>query len=152
MTTRILPLLLMAALAAGACASTTVSAGGGPDSPVSTSLPPGSGGLPGNGKPKMVTPQPGLQDVIPLTWIKAIPSADGKTLTVTFWGGPCMGVDHVGLDESPDAVTVSLYQGTPPDLVGSMCPEIAVLMAVRVPLSSPLGGRTVEDGAPAHRD
>jgi hypothetical protein len=57
-----------------------------------------------------------------------------------------MGVDHVDVDESPDAVTVSLTQGTPPSLVGSACPEIAMLMAVRVALSSPLGDRTLVDG------
>jgi hypothetical protein len=146
-TKRALPLLLVAALAAAACASTTVSAGGGPDSPVSTSLPPVSGGPPIAQKPKIVTPEPGLHDVTPLTWIKAIPSSDGRTLTVTFWGGPCMGIDHVGLDEAPDTVSVTLFQGTPPSLVGSACPEIAMLMAVRVPLSSPLGGRTVVDGS-----
>ena len=72
-----------------------------------------------------------------MTWIKAVPSSDGMTLTVWFWGGPCMGVDHVGLDETPDRVTVSLFQGTPPSLVGSACPEIAMLQAVRVSLSSP---------------
>jgi hypothetical protein len=52
----------------------------------------------------------------------------------------------VDVDESPDAVTVSLTQGTPPSLVGSACPEIAMLMAVRVALSSPLGDRTLVDG------
>jgi hypothetical protein len=71
------------------------------------------------------------------------------TLTVWFWGGPCMGIDHVGLDETPDQVTVSLFQGTPPTLVGSACPEIAMLQAVRVSLTSPLDGRTVVDGAPS---
>jgi hypothetical protein len=147
MTKRTLPLLLVAALAAAACASTTVSAAGGPDSPVSTSLPPASSGPPVGQKPKIVTTEPGLRDVTPLTWIKAIPSPDGRTLTVTFWGGPCMGIDHVGLDETPDSVTVTLYQGSPPSLVGSACPEIAMLMAVRVPISSPLDGRTVVDGS-----
>lgn len=140
-------MLLVAALTAAACASTTVSAAGGPDSPVSTSIPPGSGGPPAGQKPKVVTPQPGLQSVTPLTWIKAIPSSDGKTMTITFWGGPCMGIDHVGVDDASDAVTVTLYQGTPPSLVGSACPEIAMLMAVRVGLSSPLDGRTVVDGS-----
>jgi hypothetical protein len=147
MTKRTLPLLLTAALAAAACASTTVSAAGGPDNPVSTSVPPGSGAPAIVQKPKIVTAQPGLQNVTPLTWIKAIPSPDGRTLTVTIWGGPCMGVDHVGLDEAPDTVTVTLYQGTPPSLVGSACPEIAMLMAIRVPIPSPLEGRTVVDGS-----
>ena len=94
-----------------------------------------------------MTPEPGLQNVTPLTWIKAVPSSDGMTLVVRFWGGPCMGIDHVGLDVAPDSVDVTLYQGTPPSLVGSACPEIAMLMAVRVDLPSPLGDRTVVDGS-----
>jgi hypothetical protein len=146
MKKRILPLLLMAALAAAACA-TSATAGGGPDAPISTSVPPTSGPPPAQ-KPKIVAVTPGLHDVTPLTWIKAVPSSDGSTLTVWFWGGPCMGIDHVGLDETPDRVTVTLYQGTPPDLVGSACPEIAMLQAVRVALTSPLGDRTVGDGSP----
>ncbi len=147
MTTRTLPLLLVAALAAAGCASTTVSGGGGPDRPVSTSLPPVSGGPPVVQKPKIVTPEPGLRDVTPLTWLEAIPSSDGRTLTVTFWGGPCMGIDHVTVSEAPGTVTVTLYRGTPPSIVGTPCPDIAMLQAVRVSLSSPLGGRTVVDGS-----
>ena len=58
-------------------------------------------GPPPTQKPKIVTPQPGLQNVTPLTWIKAVLSSDGKTLTVRFWGGPCMGIDHAGVNEIP---------------------------------------------------
>jgi hypothetical protein len=146
MKKRILPLLLLAALAAAACA-TSNTAGGGPDAPISTSVPPASGPPPAQ-KPKIVDVTPGLQNVTPLTWIKAVPSSDGTTLTMWFWGGPCMGVDHVGVDETPDRVTVTLSQGIPPSLVGSACPEIAMLQAVRVALTSPLGDRTIVDGAP----
>jgi hypothetical protein len=146
MTRRALPLLLVAALAAVACATTSPSVAGGPDRPVSTSLPPTPSGPPITLKPKIVTAQPGLRNVVPLQWLQAMPSPDGRTLIVSFWGGPCMGVDHVDVDETPDTVTVSVYQGTPPSLAGSACPEIAMLMAVRVPLASPLGGRPVVDG------
>ena len=146
MNKRALPLLLVAALAAAACASTTVAAGNGPDSPISTSVPPGSG-TPPPGKPKFVTPQQGLQNVLPTTWIKAVPSRDGMTVAIWFWGSPCLGVvDPVKVDETPQKVTVTLSQGTPPSQVGSACIEIALLSAVRIQLQSPLGDRTVVDG------
>lgn len=145
MTKRTLPLLLVAAVLAAACAS-PVAAGGGSDGSISTTIPPASGS-PSKPRPKIVDPTPGLQNVLATSWIKAVPSADGMTLTVWFWGSPCLGVDHVDVKETPAKVAITLYQGTPPSMVGTACIEIAMLAAVRVTLSSPLGGRTVVDGS-----
>jgi hypothetical protein len=147
MTKRTLPLLLVAAFLAAACA-TSAASGGTPDSPISTHLPHASGPPPAQ-KPKFVSIQPGLLDLRPMPWIKAVPSADGTSVALWFWGGPCMGIDHVSVDEAADTVRITLFQGTPPSLQGSACPEIAMLQAVRVQLSSPLDGRTVVDGAPS---
>src|SRR5438876_11481352 len=69
MTKRTLPVLLLAAVLAAACAS-TASAGSRPDDPVSRSVPRRSGG-PATPRPKIVTPRPGLRDVVPTSWIKA---------------------------------------------------------------------------------
>jgi hypothetical protein len=96
-----------------------------------------------------MNPTPGLQNVLATSWIEAVPSADDMTLTVSFWGSPCLGVDHVDVNETPDRVAITLYQGTPPSMVGMACIEIAMLAAVRVDLSSPLGNRTVVDGSPS---
>jgi hypothetical protein len=145
MTKRTLPLLLLTAVFAAACASPAVTAAG-PDDTVSTSIPPGSGG-PSTPRPTIVTPTPGLQNVLATSWIKAVSSADGRTLSVWFWGSPCLGVDHVDVKETPDRVALTLYQGTPPSMVGMACIEIAMVAAVRVDLSSPLGDRTVVDGS-----
>jgi len=145
MTKRTLPVLLLAVVLAAACAS-TASAGSRLDDPVSRSVPRRSGG-PATPRPKIVTPRPGLRDVVPTSWIKAVPS-DGVILTVWFWGSPCLGVDHVDVNETPDRVAITLYQGTPRSLMGSACPEIAMLAAVRVTLSSSLGDRMVVDGSP----
>ncbi|HXY73488.1 MAG TPA: hypothetical protein VEM41_13200 [Actinomycetota bacterium] len=144
MNTKTLPLVLVL-LALTACAkAATPGAGGG--GVTSTTVPPGSGGLvPAH--PKIVTPSPGLVDVRPTAFSKATPSADGMTLTVDFWGSPCLGIDHVNVKEATSTVTVTLYQGTLPSTVGSACPDIAMLEAVVVQLSSPLGNRTVVDGA-----
>jgi hypothetical protein len=146
MSKRTLPLLLLAAVVAAACAS-PVAAGGGSDGSTSTTIPPGSSS-PSKPRPKIVSPTPGLQNVLATSWIKAVPSADGMTLTVWFWGSPCLGVDHVDVNETPDRVALTLYQGTPPSMIGMACIEIAMLAAVRVDLSSPLGDRTVVDGSP----
>lgn len=98
--------------------------------------------------PKIVSPQPGLADVRPIVWTRATPSSDGTLLTVDFWGSPCLTIDHVSVNETSSTVTITLYQGTLPSMIGSACPEIALLEGVRVQLSSPLAARTVVDGAP----
>jgi len=100
--------------------------------------------------PVMVTPRPGLIDVHPVHWLKATPSADGLSLTVSFWGGPCVAVDNVAVAETAATITVTLYEGTPPSDVHAACPELAVLQGVRVELQSPVAGRTIVDGAPEH--
>jgi len=148
--TRILPLVLVV-VALTSCARAAAPGNGSPGSGsdggvTSTQVPPGSS-TPGPARPKIVTPSPGLADVRPISWTRAIPSGDGTVLTVRFWGSPCLSIDHVSLQETPSTVTVTLYQGTLPSMVGSACPEIAVLEAVQVRLASPLGDRTVVDGA-----
>ena len=80
----------------------------------------------------------------------ATPSADGLSLTVSFWGGPCVAVDHVALAETSETITVTLYEGTPPSDVHGACPDLAVLQGVRVGLQSPVSGRTIVDGARTH--
>jgi len=144
--TRTLPLLLVV-VALASCAR-AAAPGNGSGGVTSTQIPPGSG-TPGPAQPRIVTPSPGLADVRPVTWTKATASADGTVLTVDFWGSPCLSIDHVGVKETSSAVTVTLYQGMLPSMVGSACPELAVLEAVRVQLSSPLGNRSVVDGAPS---
>jgi len=144
MNRRTLPLVLVL-LALTACAK-AATPGAGDGGVASTTVPPGSGGLV-PARPKIVTPSPGLVDVRPTAFSKAIPSGDGMMLTVVFWGSPCLGIDHVSVKEATSTVTVTLYQGTLPSTVGSACPDIAMLEAVVVHLSSPLGNRTVVDGA-----
>jgi len=143
--TRTLPLLLVV-VALTSCAR-AAAPGGGSGGVTSTSVPPGAGGV-APLHPKIIMPSPGLTDVRATAWRRATPSSDGMVLTVDFWGSPCLSIDHVNVKETPSTVTVTLYEGMLPSMVGSACPEIAVLEAVRVQLSSPLGDRTVVDGAP----
>jgi hypothetical protein len=144
MKRRTLPLLLVL-VALTACAK-AASPGAGSGGATSTNAPTAAGGL-APAHPKMVTPSPGLEDVRPTAWSRATPTADGTALTVDFWGSPCQGIDHVSTRETASTVTVTLYEGTLPASVGAACPAIVMLEAVRVQLSTPLGNRTVVDGA-----
>jgi hypothetical protein len=142
---RILPLLLLAALMAVGCAQQRP-ARSGFDGSTSATVPPDRDGR--LGRVQLVTPRPGLGDLLPTTWLKAVPSGDGRTLTVSFWGSPCRVVDHVSVQETGDLVTLTLYQAVDPDMDGSGCTEQAVLRAVEVGLTSPLNGRRLADGTP----
>jgi len=143
-TTRALPLLvLLAALTSCAQAAAPGSGGGGA---TSTHVPAGSGPIT-PAPPKIVTPRSGLVHLHAIPWRGAVPSTDGTELTVSFWGSPCFGIDHATVDEAPSTVTVTLYQGMIPSMVNSPCPQIVLLEAVRVSLSTPLNGRKVVDGA-----
>jgi hypothetical protein len=121
-----------------------------PDTPVSHEVPP-SAADPGPRQPTLVVPRGGMAGVRPHAFEAAAPSADGRTLRVTFWGGvaPCFVLDRVGLREAPNAVTVTLYAGSDPTSPDVACIEIALYMAVDVMLSSPLAARRIIDGADA---
>jgi len=142
-TGRVLPLLLLAAALTSCARASAPGSGGGA---TSTRVPPASGPIT-QAPPTLVTPRPGLVHVRPVPWKNAVPSPDGTVLTVSFWGSPCFGIDHVRVQGAPTAVTVTLYEGMLPSIANSACPQIALLEAVRVSLSTPLNGRRVVDGA-----
>jgi hypothetical protein len=161
----------------GAPAATAAEAGGGEDAVASPDTPegqvPGSAGsgevlcpdpAPGGDiesqdfgcqqppKPsgaELVTPQPGMANVRARPWDEAEPVGDGSTLRITYTSGvaPCNVLDHVEVEEGPEAVTVTLYEGSDPAQPDAVCIEIAKTKAVEVALSQPLGDREVVDGA-----
>jgi hypothetical protein len=90
-----------------------------------------------------------MQDVRPTSFDAATIGGDDRSLTITFWSGvePCSVLDHVDVAETPDAVTVTLYQGSDPSAGQVACIDIAVLKQVTVTLDHPLVGRDVVDGA-----
>jgi hypothetical protein len=101
-------------------------------------------------QPQPVEPRPGMQDVRPTSFDTATIGDDDRSLTITFWSGvePCSVLDHVDMAETPDAVRVTLYQGSDPSAGQVACIDIAVLKQVTVTLDHPLAGRDVVDGAP----
>jgi hypothetical protein len=100
-------------------------------------------------KAEVVTPRPGMVNVAPIPWVRAEPTGDGTTLRVTWTSGvePCYVLDHVVVEEAPDAVTVTLFQGSDPAAGTAVCIEIATDKTVEVQLSAPLGDRPVLDGS-----
>ena len=96
-----------------------------------------------------VEPTPGMSDLYPRAFDKAVVGNDGRTLTIFFWSGvePCYVLDHVDVDYGPNAITVTLFEGHDASAGDVACIEIAVLKKVVVQLDEPVGDRRVVDGA-----
>lgn len=79
----------------------------------------------------------------------ATAQGDGSTIRVVWWSGvePCTVLDRVEVRESPETVTVTLYEGHDPDAGRVACIELAVQKATVVRLQRPLGARRIVDGA-----
>ena len=165
MKTTLAALVLLTLVACGSPSETQPGAGGrgggstgspgsltpyDPESPVS--CPPDCGDGGGDvkpGKPKIVEPTPGMDDVHPVGWDKA--KATGpRSVLVTYWSGvePCNVLDHVDVVYNPKTVEITIFEGSNPADKNTACIEIALLKGVMVQLDEPLGGRKLTDGAP----
>lgn len=137
--------ILLAAVAAltVACAQTAPRASGPKPGtgPVTGAPAPGP-----SGAPQVVVPHPGMVDPKPFGWERAVPSGDGRSVTVYFWSAPCDGLDRVDTRATPGKVTITLFVGADPASAQGGCPQVAVYRAVRVPLSASLGGARLVDG------
>jgi hypothetical protein len=139
--------ILLAAVAAllVGCARTAPrgsGAGSGTSPVIGTPAAPGS-----SGAPQVVVPHPGMTDPRPFGWDRAVPSSDGRSVTVYFWSAPCDGLDRVDTRATPGKVIITLLVGANPALAQSPCPQVAVSRAVRVSLPRPLSGAKLVDGA-----
>ena len=126
--------------------------GTGPDATVSYTPCPGDDNPvvtnPYDGAQK-VEPTPGMSDLYPHAFDKAVVGDDDRTLTIFFWSGvePCYVLDHVDVDYGPGAITVTLFEGHDASAGDVACIEIALLKKVVVQLDEPVGDRRVVDGA-----
>jgi hypothetical protein len=96
-----------------------------------------------------VEPTPGMSDVYPRAFDKAVVGDDGKSLTIFFWSGvePCYVLDHVDVDYGPSAITVTLFEGHDASAGDVACIEIALIKKVVIQLDEPVGDRPIVDGA-----
>jgi hypothetical protein len=121
-----------------------------PDAPVSAPAnDPGSTTPPA--APTRVTPTGDAVDVVPVSFdVNAVKAVDDGVL-VRFWGGvePCFALDRYTVNETDTTVTIGLFAGRPPGSGDVACIELAMEYEVQVPLSAPLGTRTVVDASAA---
>ena len=89
-----------------------------------------------------VEPEPGIINAIPHAWDHIDVAADGRTLTVYYWGGvlPCYGLDRVDVSRDADGrLQVTVFEGQRADQPFDMvCIDIALLKAVTVVLDEPI--------------
>lgn len=92
-------------------------------------------------------PVEGLTAPVPTRLTGVIETDDELTLLATFWSGDeaCVGLDHVEVDETDEAVTIGVFVGSVPD--HEACLDVARPYATAVGLGSPLGDRRVLDAS-----
>jgi hypothetical protein len=149
-TPRATGLILLTGLLTATSLQAASAAGTPPDRAVSstpTAAPSPSPGTPG--QPQTVTPRPGMRNVHPVPWDRAVPDASGRRVRVEYTTGvePCNVLDHVDVRYSRSAVTITLFEGSDPRAANQYCIQIAVQRATDVSLREPLGHRTLVDGA-----
>jgi hypothetical protein len=124
------------------------------EAPLSSSIAcPAPTGPPGPPQRQLVEPEEGQVDPRPIAWTRAHVAPDDRTVTIDFASGiaPCSVLDHVDVDDRPDAITITLFEGHAPDAGDVACIEIAQLKAVRILLDRPVNDRELVDGAPDSR-
>jgi hypothetical protein len=139
---RAIAAILLLALVSCARPTPVTPGGPGPDSPVTST--PGSPVPAPTALP--VSPRPGLVDIRPHVWDRAEQVGPAR-LRLEFYGGveECEGLDRVEVEESEEAVTVTVFVGRVP--TAEVCIEIAVLKSVTVLVDGPISGREIIDGA-----
>lgn len=113
---------------------------GDPDAPTGAQPPPMEPGM--SDGALHVQPQPGIVDARPHAWDRISVAADGRTLTVYYWGGveECYGLAGVDVqaDEQGRPV-IRVFEGRRGNLApDTACIEIALLKAVTVELDEPI--------------
>ena len=117
---------------------------GGPDATLSP-IPPATGDLPAtrtSDPGTVVGPTPIQPGGVAVT--SASLGKDGRTLTLTGWGGVC--AEYRGDAKETDTEVYVVINSTPTVDKDMACIELAKEISVDVVLQAPLGSRTVQDG------
>ena len=101
---------------------------------------------------KLVRPQPGLFNVEPDRWERAVVTPDDRHVAIYFVSGlpPLHALDHVDIRYEPEQIVLTVYVGTTED-VDSWKTGPAILRGVLCELDEPVAGRRLVDGSPPPR-
>ncbi len=94
-----------------------------------------------DGGATVVQPVPGIVDATAHAWDHIDVAADGRTITVYYWGGvdSCYGLDRVDTTFDDGVLHVTVFEGRLGDLpADTACIEIALLKSVTITLDQPI--------------
>jgi hypothetical protein len=90
---------------------------------------------------KRVKPEPGIVNAIPVTFDHVTVGADGRTLSIYYYGGveDCYGLHSVDVSRNDDgSLGISILEGGRANLGDVACIEIAMLKVVDVTIDEPV--------------
>lgn len=151
--TALLPLLLLALAACGGAVDGPVTSPTGPAT--GPGSPTAGADDPAGGARLALPPRRAVHDDVaepaPRSFEEALWDETDDSLHVIYTTGvePCYVLAGVEVEEDADQVTVTLSEGYLPDEDGEppVCIQVAERVSTPVPLTNPLDGRTVVDGA-----
>ena len=99
------------------------------------------------GSQELVRPQPGLFNVEPESWERAVVTPDDRHVAIYFVSGPppLHELDHVDVRYEPGRIVFTVYVGTTEDVDSWKLP--AVMRVVLSELDEPVAGRQLVDGS-----
>ncbi len=112
-----------------------------PEEPIVSDPDTDPGASPSGDGALQVQPVPGVVDSRPHAIDRISVAADGRTVTVYWWGGvdSCYGLDEVRVERDADgAPIITVLEGTLPNLGDVACIEIALLKSTTITLEEPL--------------
>jgi hypothetical protein len=99
--------------------------------------------------PQVVEPDPNAVDLRARPFDSATVADDGRGVTIDFVSGvePCYVLGKVRVDEDPNAVRITLFEGRLDTGEDVACIDLGVFKRTVVTLDEPLGDREIVDGA-----
>jgi hypothetical protein len=98
---------------------------------------------------QVVEPNPDAVDLRARPFDAASVGDDGRTVTIDFVSGvePCYVLGRIDVDEGPNAVRITLFEGHLPSDEDVACIDLGVFKTTTITLDTPLGDREIVDGA-----
>jgi hypothetical protein len=99
------------------------------------------------GSQELVRPQPGLFNLEPDSWERAVVTPDDRHVAIYFMSGPppLHELDHVDIRYEPEQIVLTVYVGTTEDVDSWKTPAICRVVLCEV--DEPVAGRRLADGS-----